>query len=261
MVTKYTILSRGDSQLLEQVILRHGQIVNADQLDKIFENVYPRKSDRKRRISLLSKAGWLVRIRRGLYLVVTDLSALATGNISNLVISHSLNNMSYISFANALNWHGMFDQLTKTVDAVTSARARNYGFQNTEFRFFRVKEKYFFGFTKERADGKIVNIAEPEKIILDYLAIRRNAATLSLVVEKLKEYQNKFNLAKMIDFAKTYNITTQRNLGFLLDTIGVPSDRLYEIVRQNRKGFSRMHVSAKAFSAKWRLYYDPGIIV
>jgi len=35
---------------------------------------------------------------------------------------------------------------------------------------------------------------------------------------------------------------------------------LYEITRSNRKGFSKMHPGAKTFNAKWRLYYDPGII-
>ena len=255
-----TALSQKDSQLLEQSVLKHGQIADMSQLDEIFKSAFSRKSDRKRRISLLAKAGWLVRIRRGLYLVVTDLSARATGSLSNLVISNALNSRSYISFANALNWHGMFDQLTKTVDAITIARPRNYWFQNTEFRFLKVEEKIFFGFTGQRVDGKVVNIGEIEKVILDYLFLRRNAATLRLVVEKLREYQSKFDFAKMVEFAKAYNITVQRNIGFLLDTIGVSSDALHEIARGNRKGFSKTYPGAKTFNAKWRLYYDPGII-
>jgi predicted transcriptional regulator of viral defense system len=260
MAFKNTTLSNRDSQLLEQAVLAHGQIADVSQLDKIFQSAYSRKSDRNRRISLLAKAGWLVRVRRGLYLIVTDLSARATGSLSNLVVSTTLNNRSYISFANALNWHGMFDQLTKTVDAITTARPRNYRFQNTEFRFLKVEEKLFFGFAGLRVDGKIVNIGVIEKVILDYLFLRRNAVTLSLVVEKLREYQGKYDFAKMIEFAKAYNITVQRNLGFLLDSLGVSSDALYEISRSNRKGFSKMHPGAKTFNAKWRLYYDPGII-
>jgi predicted transcriptional regulator of viral defense system len=260
MVTKNTILSRKDSRLLEQVVLAYGQVANTEQLGKVFEQAYSRKSDRLRRISFLAKAGWLVRVKKGLYLVVTDLSALATGNVSNFVISNALNSKSYVSFANALNWHGMFDQLTKSVDAVTSARARNYRFQNTEFRFFTVKEKLFFGFTKERADGKIVNIADKEKIILDYLSIRRNAATISLVFEKLKEHKGSFDFSKMIEYAKAYNLTIQCNLGFLLDAVGVSTDVLYEIARKKMTGFSKMYRNAKTFNAKWRLYYDAGVI-
>ncbi|NLD81393.1 MAG: hypothetical protein GX642_09530 [Smithella sp.] len=255
-----TVLSQKDSRLLEQAILKHGEIADISQLDEIFQSAYSRKSDRRRRVSLLARAGWLIRIRRGLYLIVTDLSARASGSLSTLVISNALNSRSYISFANALNWNGMFDQLTKTVGAITTARPRNYRFQNTEFRFLKVEEKLFFGFSGQRVDGKIVNIGEIEKVILDYLFLRRNAATLTLVIEKLREYQSKFDFAKMIEYAKAYNITVQRNLGFLLDSLGVSSDPLHEIARSNRKGFSKMHPGAKTFNAKWRLYYDPGII-
>ncbi len=260
MAGKNTILSKKDSRLLEEVVLAYGQVASTDQLGKVFEREYARKSDRIRRISFLAKAGWLVRIKKGLYLVVTDFSTLAASNVSNLVISNALNSKSYVSFANALNWYGMFDQLTKSVDAVTSARARTYRFQNTEFRFFRVKEKHFFGFTGERADGKVANIAEKEKIILDYLSIRRNAATVSLVLEKLKEHKGAFDFSRMIDYAKKYNLTIQRNLGFLLDTIGVSTDVLYQIASKKKTGFSKVYRNAKKFNAKWRLYYDPGVI-
>jgi predicted transcriptional regulator of viral defense system len=260
MVTKKTILSATDHRLLEEAALTYGQVATTQELEKIFAHVYARKDARARRISFLAKAGWLVRIKKGLYLVVTDLSALTVGNVSNLVISNALNSRSYVSFANALNWYGMFDQLTKSIDAVTCARARNYRFLNMEFRFCNVKEKLFFGFSKKRANGKIVNIAEKEKIILDYLYLRRNVATLSLVFEKLKEHKDAFDFSKMISYAKTYTLTVQRNLGFLLDAISVSTDALYEIARQEKTGFSNMHAKAKSFSAKWRLYYDNGVI-
>jgi predicted transcriptional regulator of viral defense system len=260
MAQKNTLLSRQDSELLEQSVLERGDIATAQELDKIFGQIYARKDVRARRISLLAKAGWLVRIKQGLYLIVTDLSSRTAGNVSNLVISNTLNKESYISFASALNWYGMFDQLTKSVDAVTTTRARNYRFQNMEFRFFTVKEKLFFGFTKERTDGKVVNIAEKEKIILDYLSLRRNAATVSLVFEKFKEHKDAFDFSKMISYAQAYSLTIQRNLGFLLDTIDVSSDALCEIVRKNKIGFSKMTATSETFNAKWRLYYDAGII-
>ncbi len=259
MATKRTILSKTDSRLLEEAVLAHGQVADTDQLHEIFRRAYSRRSDRKKRIAFLAKAGWLVRIKRGLYLVVTDLSALGAGNVSSFLVSNALNPKSYVSFANALNWYGMFDQLTKSVDAVTTEKARSYTFQNTEFRFCSVKEKFYFGFRQERADGKIVNIAAKEKIILDYLSLRRNAATVSLVFEKLKEHKSAFDFSKMIDYAKTYNLTIQRNLGFLLDAVGASTDALYEVTRKKTGSWSKMHANAKAFNAKWRLYYAPGV--
>lgn len=260
MATKKTILSKTDGRLLEEVVLAHGQVADTDQLHEVFKQTYSRRSDRKKRIAFLTKAGWLVRIKRGLYVVVTDLSSLTAGNVSSFVISNSLNKKSYVSFANALNWYGMFDQLTKSVDAVTTGRARIYRFQNMEFRFFTVNERLFFGFTHGRADGKVVNIAEKEKIILDYLSLRRNVATISLISEKLKEHKDAFDFSKMIEYAKKYNITTQRNLGFLLDSLGVSTEALYEVTLKKAGSWSKMHANSKTFNAKWRLYYDPGII-
>jgi predicted transcriptional regulator of viral defense system len=260
MRTKNILLSAKDSALIEQTILLYGQIVSSAQLEQVFKAEYSSKVGRLRRISLLAKAGWLVRIKRGLYLVVTDLSVLATGNTSHLLISNALNNQSYISFASALNYHGMFDQLIKTVDAITYRTARNYRFQAMEFRFFKIKKELYFGFSKERVEGKLVNIAEKEKVILDYLYLRKNAAALSLIVEKLREHKNDFDFAKIADYAKAYNLATVRNLGFLFDTIGISSDALREVVDKNRGGFSRMHAQAKTFNAKWRLYYDPRVI-
>jgi predicted transcriptional regulator of viral defense system len=260
MRTINTLLSSKDSALIEQVILHHGQIVTSAQLEQVFKEGYSSKGDRLRRISLLAKAGWLVRIKRGLYLVVAELSALGIGNTSHLLISNALNSESYISFASALNFHGMFDQLTKTVDSITCKTARNYRFQTMEFRFFKIKKELYFGFTQERVEGKLVNIAEKEKVILDYLYLRKNAAALSLILEKLREHKSDLNFSKMVDYAKAYNLTTIRTLGFLSDTIGVSSDALYETADKNMKGFSRMHAQAKTFNAKWRLYYDPRII-
>ena len=52
---KNTLLSQKDGWVLEQVVLKHGPIANMAQLDEVFESIYSRKSDRKRRISLLAK--------------------------------------------------------------------------------------------------------------------------------------------------------------------------------------------------------------
>jgi hypothetical protein len=42
--------------------------------------------------------------------------------------------------------------------------------------------------------------------------------------------------------------------------LGISTDALYEIMRKKKDGFSKMPAKAKAFNAKWRLYYDHGAI-
>jgi len=80
-----------------------------------------------------------------------------------------------------------------------------------------------------------------------------------LVVEKLKDYKDAFDFSKMIEYAKRYNVTVQRNLGFLLDSVGVSTEALYQITKQKTGSWSKMHSKAKNFNAKWRLYYDSGV--
>lgn len=82
---------------------------------------------------------------------------------------------------------------------------------------------------------------------------------MSLLLEKLREYKDAFDYPKMIDYAKAYNLTIQRNLGFLLDTVGVSTDALHQITQKRKSGFSKMYAKAGVFNAKWRLYYDIGV--
>ena len=75
MVNKNIILSKKDSKLLENAILSHGRILNSNQLKDIFSKDYSLE-EANNRISLLAKIGWLLRIKKGLYVIVTDFSTL-----------------------------------------------------------------------------------------------------------------------------------------------------------------------------------------
>ena len=118
METKNTILSQKDLDLLESIVLHYGKIVSFEQIHKGMGESASIGAVRKH-VAQMSKAGWLIRLKRGLYLVVTDISTLGFADVSDLVIAQTLNDESYISFESALQYHGMFDQLLKRIDAVT----------------------------------------------------------------------------------------------------------------------------------------------
>src|SRR3989338_3222592 len=115
------MLSRKDARLLEDTVVRYGRIVRFDQLKQVFKKYYSH-AEMKNRFSLLAKIGWLLRIKRGLYAVITDIGALSSNDISIYTISRALNKDSYISFENALQHHGMFDQMLSVAGAVTFKR-------------------------------------------------------------------------------------------------------------------------------------------
>lgn len=258
MDTKNTILSKKDAHLIEDVIVRYGRIVSFGQLSRVFKREYS-IAEIRNRLSLLAKLGWLVRLKKGLYVVVTDLGSLASGDISFYTISQALNKDSYVSFENALQYHGMFDQMLSTIGAVTFRRARKYTVKDTEIRFSKIKKSFYFGFTQERSDIGLVNIASKEKALLDMLYFRSNAYCASLVWEKLSQYKDDFDFDLLKQCAKKMNLDTVRQIGFFLDRLGIGAQDLKELIR-GKTSYSKMTKDSKKFDAKWRLYFDDRII-
>lgn len=257
MDTKNTILSQKDLSLLEEAILRFGRVVSFDDLSSIFTTSYG-EGESKQRISLLSKRGWLVRIKRGLYIVITDISTLGFSDLSELTVSQTLNQDSYISLENALQHYSMFDQMLSGVEAVTDKRARNYKVQNKNYRFSHIKKELYFGFNTEIIEGREVKIAEKEKALLDMLYFRSSSYNVDLVLEKLKNYQHDIDFKKLKTYAKRFGLSMIREVGFLLDLLKVDTQDLH-LLEKGKGGYSKMSANSTEFNARWRLYYDSSI--
>jgi len=258
MVTENTILSKKDSQLLENVIARYGRIVSFDKIKTVFDEVYS-AGESKNRISILSKRGWLIRFKRGLYAVVTDIGSLATNDISSYAVCMALNEDSYVSFENALQYHGMFDQVLSTVSAVTFKRARSYMVKGRRIKFFKIKKELYFGFTQERADIGLAKIAQKEKALLDMLYFRSTGYYAGLVWEKLKESGSMIDFDLLKSYALKFNLDIMRQVGFFLDSLNIDTKGLLAAVK-GKTGYSRMTRSSGKFNAKWRLYFDDSVI-
>jgi predicted transcriptional regulator of viral defense system len=259
METRNTILSQKDLELLEAIVLRYGKIVSSEQIrDAIGKNIT--RGAALKRVAGMSKAGWLIRLKKGVYLVVTDISTLGFTDVSELLIAQSYNQDSYISFESALQYHAMFDQMLARIDAVTIRTARTYQVLNTTYTFSSIKKELYFGFTQESVNNQNVNVAEIEKAILDLLYFRSSGYTVSLVIEKLREYQDQFDFKKLKEYSILYSLGMVRKIGFLLDQIDVDTTDLFSQNQVKKNSFSKLTQDAGQFNAKWRLYYDPAII-
>lgn len=252
-VMKHTILSKKELDILEKIISNFGNIAYFDAIKKLLDKDYSYDELRKQ-ISLLSKRGWLVRIKRGVF-AVASLESHNFSNISPLVISQVLIPNSYVSFEFALNHYGLFDQLPRKVTAVTAKKTKKYTFQDLEYRFVKTKPELIFGFKKLSLDNQKAKVAELEKTILDFLYFRNDTYTMDLVLEKLKTNKSEFDFEKLIAYALKYPITVRRRLGFLLDISGIDTKELVKKVNKS-KGYSKLTKNSNKFNAKWRLYYE-----
>ncbi len=253
MDTKRTILSEKEYNLIEEIITQFSVIVTFEQIFSILKKRMSRQAA-KNLLNKLVRNGWLVRIKKGVY-AVSSLESRGFLTISTFKIAQVLNENSYVSFEAALQDHGMFDQMLKKVTSVSLKRHATKKAQDTIYQFVKAKEGLFFGWEEERVDNFLVKVATSEKAILDILAYNRNAYSVDIVLEKLKEYKNKFDLERLNKFCSKYSLTVQRITGFLLDKLKIDSTYLHALTKGN-KSASFIGKDSKQFNSKWRLYYD-----
>ena len=237
---------------LETVLARHGALVSFDQLADVFieDRQYLRK-----RISKLTRKGWLFRIKKGLY-VVSDLHSRGTLSISQYSIVNALVDQAYISFESALQYHGYYDQLLNKVSSIATKQYPDKVIDGVTFSFVKTLPEYFYGWETHQIDGQAVKIASKEKALIDLIHFHRNRYSVDLVLEKLGNHRNEFNLELLIDLSFKTNTATQRILGFGLDCLKLDPSRLSKAL-QTIKGTSRITDSAdNLYNNKWRLYYD-----
>lgn len=255
---KSTILSEKDHKLVEKAILEYGRILSIHDLMVVFQKEYT-KASAHNRINLLSRAGWLRRLKQGLYLIIDSLTARSGIDVSLLSIANALVEGSYVSLSHALNYYQLFDQYSATVVSITATESKKYILDGYTFRYSKVKQNVYFGFTEKIINGKKICLAKAEKALIDYLYLDNHFGSASLVFEIVRDHHQELDLQKLQTYAGRCGSTIARKIGFMLDQLNLDSLLLYQVVQHNRS-ISRLTIDSKLFNAKWRLYYDDRII-
>lgn len=251
---KQTILTTKQSELLENLIAAHGQIVTTEQIYQKLQASMDQKQA-KRIIARLVSNGWLIRLKRGLY-AISDLSNRGFLSLSPYVVANLLVENSYVSFESALNYHGLFDQLINKVISVTTVEFRNtIELNSTEYSFVKIQEKWFFGWEIATIDNKEVRIATAEKALIDMIQFHKSKYSVDLLIEKLRDNKDSLSLDKLQEYLEKMSATTIKIFGFVFDLLGIDSVKLQEMLK-NKQGTDWMLADDKKFNAKWRLYYD-----
>jgi len=249
---KQTILSTQQSTLLEDLIVKYGQIVTSEQIYAQGKDVWGQQVA-KNVVTRLTRNGWLIRVKRGLY-AISDLSNRGFLSLSPYVVANLLVKDSYVSFESALAYHGMFDQLTNKTISISRVQYKSVQLQSVEYSFVKVMDKWFFGWQEVSIDNKTVRMATAEKALIDMIQFHKSKYTVDLVVEKLSLYKDSLDLQKMTGYLGKMSLTTIKIFGFLFDLLGIDSGDLYNQVKL--RGTHLMLSGDAKFNAKWRLYYD-----
>lgn len=253
----YTVTLTGkELVIIEKLIMRHGNVVDFDMVYRVFGKE-KNKQEVKNFIYKLVKKGWLIRIKRGVF-VISDISGRGTIELSQLTIAQIIDNNSYISFEAALQHYGMFDQYLRVITSVGNKKTYSKKFNEWTYKYIKSKKNLFANHKEFNMDGRLVNIATKEKIIIDFLVYRRSAGTIDLIIEKLNNHKNEFDIQQIIELSKNTSITVMRTLGVIFDLANIESKELHELIKQN-KNHSFATADSDSFNAKWRMYINKNL--
>lgn len=250
---KQTVLTNKQSELLENLIARHGQVVSIEQIYEEAKANWDLQQTKNLVVKLV-RNGWLIRIKKGTY-VISDLSNRGFLSLSPYVVANLLVKESYVSFESALSYHGMFDQLTSKIISVSKTKYKTVILNNTQYDFLNVKEQFFFGWQEVTIDNQTVRIAYSEKALVDMIHFHRSKYAVDLVIEKLREYQDSLDMKRFNEYIGKMSTVTIKTFGFIFDLLSINSDKLYKQVKENNATLKMLADDTK-FNAKWRLYYD-----
>jgi predicted transcriptional regulator of viral defense system len=248
-----TILSAKQSELLENLIVKYGQIVNSDQVFSEAERYWDYRQA-KNLVTKLVKNGWLIRIKRGLY-AISDLSSRGFLSLSPYVAANLLNHESYVSFESALQHYGMFDQLVGKTISISLIQYKSVKLSGMEYNFVKTKSQYYFGWQDVPIDSRTARVATPEKALIDIVNFHKSQYSIDLVIEKIRDYQSDLDMRRLNDYLGKFSNTTIKIFGLIFDLLGINSDTLYKLA-DTRRGTNWMLPGDNQFSAKWRLYYN-----
>lgn len=251
---KRSSLTNQQRDVLEQLLALHGPIVTSAQITQQLS--YKSAQSERRFIATLRQAGWLVRIKKGLY-QIADLSALGRLTLSRCTIAQLLVPESYLSFEAALQQHGLFDQGLEGIHSVSLKQHADVLLEGTNYSYVTTTERYFFGYADRALDGRQVRIATPEKALLDLLQFKRTQVTVDVVREILQEHGDNLNRKQLILWAQRLPIAIQRVVGFLLDTTEQSADEQLHASVQKDTSVTLLTRDSSVYDSKWRLYIDP----
>lgn len=166
-------------------IINYPQFYNQLSPNRVFsrqeaELAFPKFDSR--RLFEWKQKGYLIKLTNKWYVF----SNVAITNGLNYLISNSICQPSYISLETALCFHQLildsaptdsFDE--KSIQAITKHKTVIYHNDRGAYSYRKIKPEFYFGFDTIEIDGRPIQLANPEKALIDFLYFNANLNSLS----------------------------------------------------------------------------------
>lgn len=214
-------------------------------------------------LAYLASAGWLTRIRRGLYATVTlDVAEPATWREDPWIVAARLFSPAFIGGWSACENWGLTDQVFRETIVITGRRirVRRLEIQGLPFHLKTVSPDKIFGTETVWRGRTRVAVSDPPRTLVDVLDDPTIGGGIRHVAEIIRSYlsHERRNDSLLLDYAhKLGNRSVFKRLGYLLESMKANDNDLIEACRTSiSSGMSLLDPSAPPkgrFMRKWNL--------
>jgi len=178
---------------------------------RVLSALFPNLSSFTVHVSRWEKAGKLIQVRRGIYLLSEPYRRI---EVWEPHLAALLKRPSYLSLHKALEYHGCIPEAVPMYTSVTPRRQATFTSPVGVFSYRHISPSLMWGYEGVTLRGQTAFIAHPEKALLDLIYLERRKITRDYIrelrlqnVEKidtslLGEYARRFRNPRMTDAGK-----------------------------------------------------------
>jgi len=214
----------------------------------------------------LERKHWLERVSRGVYQFI-PLSYGYPERIppsNSFVIGAALIKPYYFSYYTSNSHYGFTTQMPFTLFIATTKKKPDVEWPSGTFKFVTLSKHKFFGYRREKVFDTEVNMAEPEKSLVDSFDKPRYAGGIEQLARITWRGLPKVNKEKLVEYAVKMNSHALiQRMGFIIDYL--TREELVEPLSPNLKNKMLNHVGKTSiyldsrrkktgqFSKEWRI--------
>ena len=134
----------------------------------IIESLHPELKSANKKVTWLEKQGYIIRLKRGLYVVNPEHSG---KTLSSELIANHLYSPSYISMSTALRYYGLIPEAVYVHQSMTVKHPRSFHTPVGSYDYKYIsREAFSIGVRSMHKDDYAFLIASPEKALCDLIA-------------------------------------------------------------------------------------------
>ena len=155
----------------------------------------------KVQISRWQKAGKLVQLKRGVYLLAPAYRKI---EVFTPYLATVLKKPSYISLEKALEFHGLIPEAVSVFTCITTKRQGRFECEIGSFVYRHIKNCFFWGYGSVTVNKQTAFIAHPEKALLDLIYLNDLKVSVEFLKEMRLQNLEKINIDTLFLFAEKF---------------------------------------------------------